>query len=83
MVVVITAGKKAYRQRDSESCTSKGRDSSILTCIHTIAPGDISSFEDVSVKNSLDFNLQQHRAVQTLLKCFLKPSSPDSKVWRV
>jgi len=48
--------------------------------LHIISPGDTSSFEDVSVKESLDLNLQQHRAVQTLLKYFSNLSTPVSKV---
>jgi len=58
-----------------------GRDSSILTCItHHFTWRYIILWRCFSERESLDLNLQQHRAVQTLLNCFSKPSTPDFKV---
>lgn len=50
-----------------------GRDSSILTCItHHFTWRYIILWRCFSERESLDLNLQQHRAVQTLLNCFFK-----------
>jgi len=58
-----------------------GRDSSILTCItHHFTWRYIILWKCFSKRESLDLNIQQHRAVQTLLKYFSNPSTPDSKV---
>jgi len=48
-----------------------GRDSSILTCItRHFTWWYIILWKCFSERESLDLNLQEHRAVQTLLKCF-------------
>lgn len=58
-----------------------GRDSSILTCItRHFTWRYIILWKCFSERESLDLNLQEHRAVQTLLKCFSKPSTPKSMV---